>query len=89
MHYSTIHLDQIKPFNLDQVVQAVSASGAVPFLLGAVEYLDEKYVDGGIQLAVDPEDAILRCLEEVSDQSDIILDVINVAGRGFDVIEGT
>ena len=89
MHYRTIHLDQIQPFDLDQVVQAIVASMSNPFTFGLVDYLSEKVVDGGVQLAVDPEDAILRCLEEVGDQSDIILDIINVAGRGFDVIKGT
>lgn len=67
MDYRTIHLDQIEPFDLDQVVQAVAASGAVPGLFDSVDYFDEKLVDGGVKLAVDPEEAILRCLEVVRD----------------------
>ena len=74
---------------MDQAVQAVAGSGATQFFFDPVEYMGITLVDGGKKLAVDPENAILRCLEEVGDQSDIILDIINVAGKGFDVIEGT
>ena len=70
-------------------MQAIAGSAAAPGVFDSVDYLGDKLADGNVLLAVDPENAILRCLQEVGDQSDIILDVISVAGRGFDVIEGT
>ena len=46
-------------------------------------------MDGGAQLIIDLESAINRCLETVSDERDIILDVVNLFGHGKDVIEGS
>ena len=44
--------------------------------------------DASIAKNIDVEAAILRCLENVKDQSDIILDAIMLDGEGLEVITG-
>lgn len=38
---------------------------------------------------IDPEAAILRCLETVHNQQDIVIDMINIGGDGKGVIDGS
>jgi len=60
-------------------------SSAIPFLFKYRQYGNFTFIDGGWSEGVDIEDAVLRCREIVSDDSDIIIDVIYCANTSLNL----
>ena len=72
---------------MTEVYGAINAATAAPILWGSEIYKGSQVLDAGTTLQLNPELSIKRCLEDVEEQ-DIILDVINVTGKGMSVVEG-
>lgn len=62
----------------DKNIAAYAAlfSSAIPFAFLYRDYGNYTFIDGGWSESMDVEDAVLRCREEVEDDSDIIVDVV-------------
>ena len=61
--YKRVDLDKKSPVNVNNIVDALYASGTVPGAFDVNKY-DGKYsIDGAFVMHIDPEAAILRCLE--------------------------
>ena len=61
----------------DDLVQALMASTAIPLYFPYINWGQSTYIDGSLIIGADIEDAIDRCFEIVSNQEDIIIDVIS------------
>ena len=83
--YKRVDLDKASP-DVQSITDGVYAACTLPGAF-SIEKFDGKYsIDGGIVIYIDPEAAIKRCLEQVEDQKDIVIDMISLRHRS--VIEG-
>ena len=100
MKYERFNLDEYDDIEVwDAVPDAVVASAAIPIVFPASKLDGYSFVDGGTSIGTDTGAAIERCLEEVSSESDITVDVIilgsqndlstlnNIAGINFGLME--
>jgi len=62
---------------IGDLVNAVMSSSAFPLYFPYVDWNAETYFDGSLIIGTDIEDAVNRCFEVVSSQSDIIVDVVS------------
>jgi len=85
--YKRFDLDKQSPVNVKNIVDAVYASGTVPGAFNVNLYGGQRSIDGAMVMHIDPEAAILRCLEQTKDQKDIVIDMVSISDRA--VIEGT
>jgi len=63
--------------NVGDLVKVLVSSSAIPLYFPYVDWNSETYIDGSVIIGTDIEDAIDRCFEIVTSQSDIIVDVIS------------
>jgi len=84
--YKRVDLDKKSSVNVKNIADAVYASETVPGAFGVYAYDGRYSIDGGFAMHIDPEAAILRCLEQTKDQKDIVIDIVNFSDRS--VIEG-
>jgi hypothetical protein len=71
------------------LVKALVSSSAIPLYFPYVDWNSETYIDGSLIIGTDLEDAVNRCLDQVSSQSDVIVDVISTHnGHPVDVTGG-
>ena len=83
--YKRVDLDKASS-DVQSITDGVYAAMTLPGAF-SIEKFDGKYsIDGGIVMYIDPEAAIKRCLEQVEDQKDIVIDMISLRHRS--VIEG-
>lgn len=66
--------------NRKDLLLAAMASAALPALFPYISLNNTNYVDGGVLLGVDVDGAVQRCREIVSNDSDIIVDVLMCSG---------
>lgn len=63
----------------EELIDAVMASTAMPFIFPYVNHNNQILMDGGVLLNLDIASAIRRCLEVVDDEANIIIDTIMVS----------
>lgn len=66
--------------NKKDLLSAAMASAALPALFPYISLNNTNYVDGGVLLGLDVDGAVQRCREIVSNDSDIIVDVLMCSG---------
>ena len=90
MTYKAVALDKLQGeedgSRLKVMTEVLTASGAVPAYFQPMKYQDKYVYDGGLIHEIDIETAISRCLEQVSAESDIVLDVISVNDKGREAL---
>ena len=64
-------LDQIQ-----NIINLLLSTTAIPLYFPSINWKHTSYFDGSLLHSADVESAILRCAEQVSNQSDIIIDII-------------
>jgi len=69
--------------NLTMAVDAVLFSSAIPVFFPFQSYEQYAYVDGGVSKGFDVTNAVERCLEIVTEQSQITIDVVLTYGDTF------
>ena len=82
MDYKILDLDKIEPTSVDKITRAVQVSMTLPGFYEVKEYEGKMTIDGAMLKYIDPEAAIKRCLEIVSDPKDIVIDMISIGGKG-------
>ena len=72
-----ITFNETNILQINDLVKVLMSSTAVPLYYPYVDWGSETYIDGSMIIGTDLEDAINRCFEVVTNQSDIIIDVIS------------
>ena len=72
-------------------IKAIMSSAAIPFIFPNVKYqeTDQVMIDGGIVYTVDLVTAVKRCREQVTDDSQIVVDVIHCNGPKLEALKNT
>ena len=87
--YRAINMNELPVENrLDTASLLITAAGAIPFIFESLEYEGNDIYDGGLKKYFDIEEAIQRCSEVVSDESDIVLDLITLSQQGRKALDG-
>jgi hypothetical protein len=68
----------------DDLIQCLMAGYAVPTLFPYQEFKGQTFFDGSIAFTINAFDAVNRCLEITSDQSEITVDIIFTSTKFID-----
>lgn len=73
--------------NSNDAAEAILSSSALPLYFPYVNWRQETYLDGSLIMGANFADAVERCLEIVSNKSDIIIDLISTHGGHLDPVQ--
>lgn len=71
---TVVIFDETTPANL--ISEAVVSSASIPFIFEPTIIDGQTLVDGGVFTNLDLGEAIVRCREEVTNDKDIIVDIV-------------
>lgn len=87
MSYKRVDLDRL-PYikRREEAAQIIASSSSWPMYYQALEYENELLMAGTLKKSIDIDSAIERCMEIVSHESDIVVDVILMSSVGREVL---